>query len=375
MLVSTPSNMADAGNPQGGDGKRQEHRDVLELHVAPAAPQLISKHKGSSSPFTAVAWQRFATVMWFIILLIAPAESRVWKRVAFCNEASGMRVEYTMPEIVQMAADATRVRICTSGSTTACVTSKPGSFPVTNLRAGVLSFARPHNVGWHNCYSNCVAQTWTGHVNRLKLLEYSCLPSTSMVYHTCGLNDKLAFGPARGYECSWNNADPIRSLELAIDVSTLAPTSAPTTIPTAAPTFTPTTVPTAVPTYTPTAVPTAVPTFTPTEVPTAGPTFSVPTAQPTLSPTMMPTPSPSFSPTGESEQVSQPSTGNQVGLIVAISISAILFCIIVAIVMVRVFRTHHKTPPMIENCIYQGRGHIIDGARPRQIYIPSDPSL
>lgn len=65
-----------------------------------------------------------------------------------------------------------KVRICTAGSSTDCVTSKPNTFPIKALQDGHLLVS--HSLGDGSCDSSCVDQTWDYNaVERAKQLVHN----------------------------------------------------------------------------------------------------------------------------------------------------------------------------------------------------------
>lgn len=139
------------------------------------------------------------------------------------------RLDFDPGEMKRMATGATQIRICTGGSGTDCVESKPDSFPIKMLREGK---AVSHNDGASQSIDE-IEQVWSGPDARLAALTSTCTTNEgdadimfesskegSYFYHACGNYDGLHISVHSGGYCTWdvtpNNAAP--DLEVFINV-------------------------------------------------------------------------------------------------------------------------------------------------------------
>jgi len=188
-----------------------------------------------------------------------------WTRLGYCDTRRTSSMDYTMPTIQQMASAATRVKICTYGSTIDCVTSRQGTFPIQQLQAGRTMVSRQPNGSCCQRGPTCLRTIWTGPSERVNELMFTCSGGCAgqnesnhiarggnwnYVYHGCGNSGGLHFTVYNGtsinatYQCSWGASTGSWSsgrgrLELFIDFQAPTTTAAPTQ-PTAAPTTAPT---------------------------------------------------------------------------------------------------------------------------------------
>eukprot|EP00041_Stephanoeca_diplocostata_P010371 m.165042 g.165042 ORF g.165042 m.165042 type:complete len:375 (-) comp18124_c0_seq1:141-1265(-) len=186
------------------------------------------------------------TLVYFLLVSPNAADyqfpSSPWTRIGQCTSVySGPRTSifnYTTAEITTMANRATRVRMCSAGSTTDCVTSVAGSFPITNLQAGQMAISHPPT---GVCQVPCATNTWTGPSQRVPLNMWnSCASradaiSRNQFYWACNNGGGIHMtNYMPGGQCGWTSGgtggDP--GIDIFIDEGTFAPTSQPTSEPT-----------------------------------------------------------------------------------------------------------------------------------------------
>lgn len=172
-------------------------------------------------------------------------DNSVWERVLFCETTQNSfqnGYDYPLNVIREKALRATQVKICTGGSTSDCVTSRPGSFPIANLRQGITMLS--HIDATTPCtYPGCVGSTWDGPANRLFQLQVmsgphqNCVPginrfNRTMIYWACGTGGLHATLVPTQRQCFWSATNQVDSIGVFINSDyTTAPTAAPTRMP------------------------------------------------------------------------------------------------------------------------------------------------
>eukprot|EP00040_Diaphanoeca_grandis_P003265 m.24424 g.24424 ORF g.24424 m.24424 type:complete len:342 (+) comp14600_c0_seq1:55-1080(+) len=159
----------------------------------------------------------------------------VWQRIANCGIIGESPVDIPRAQLADLAETATQVRFCEAGSTVDCVTSKPGSWPIVNLRNNKFLLSHK-DLGQTPCDKTCVGETWDGPAQRLKNMFNTCgdidhaSQSTNWWYWACGNAGGIHY-TVEGRICGWSTQER-SSIEIFINSGSFAPTSVPTSRPT-----------------------------------------------------------------------------------------------------------------------------------------------
>jgi len=154
-----------------------------------------------------------------------------WVTIFNCRGDQMTVQRITQEDWKMMTPDATRVRVCTAGKYSECVTSKKNSTPIKNLQAGVANLQQKDKT----CDLACIKNSWEGPEDLLKRLTWTCQPAAgAMFYHACGNHAGLHISSGRGHcEWDWQETD---SLEIQIETDEELPKESPTAPPVTAPT-------------------------------------------------------------------------------------------------------------------------------------------
>lgn len=126
-----------------------------------------------------------------------------WTEVFRCDgRGSAERWLHSEQEVRKLASNATRVKICTTGTSADCVFSRANTFPISQLQQG-LPISHSDS---GECDEKCVNDTWVG--ARRPYMKSVCPDESSNifeshVYWACGNRRGLHVSATDRASCSW----------------------------------------------------------------------------------------------------------------------------------------------------------------------------
>lgn len=146
----------------------------------------------------------FSAVGIIAALQVASVRGQEWTRIASCSGGNSLGFESNIDRIQRMAETSTRVRICTRRDGNDCITSQPNTYPILNLRQGIMLLS--HMNGERPCNEQCMRQFWSGSDSRLQQLSVSCGNTQQMNMRSMGGNIMWGCNTTGGLHFGWDDA-------------------------------------------------------------------------------------------------------------------------------------------------------------------------